>query len=644
MKRIIIGTAGHVDHGKTCLTKALTGVDTDRLKEEQKRGITIEIGFAQLTLANGQTASIVDVPGHEKLIRNMLVGATGIDVVLLVVAADEGFMPQTREHLDILSLLEVKTGLIVITKTDMVDGEWLDAVMEDTRQNVKGSFLEAAPMLPVSAHTGAGIAELKAQILALVSAAPSRPNDRPFRLPVDRAFSIKGFGTVVTGTLVDGVIRTGDNVTVYPGGHSARVRELQNHDTKQAEVTAGMRVAINLSGVDKKDLSRGCIIAQPDSMLLSRQISVRLQLTPDAAFRVKNSSQLHFYTGTQERVCKLRLLDADELGPGESGYAQLAFDEELPARCLDRFIVRFFSPMTTVGGGLILDMKPKRLKRKAPATIARLDALAGPARARVLQLVQDHGAALLGEDDMLLTSGLAAGELRAAIAALRREGAVVAIKNGLIAQTTLDALWLQAETLLAAYHQEQSLSAGMHLGELREKLFSAAPRDADAILGYFQQQGRLRLDGSCAALADFQSAFTPEQAAMGQELERYYLDCGFEPPLNSEATERFGSRPKLFAQVLNRMIKDGVLVAVNAQTTAHKTCCDRALAVFVAMFADSDTVTLADYRTALGVSRKYAQLFLEYFDSRKISRLVGDKRVLLAPGKTEGAANNQAPL
>ena len=630
MKHLVIGTAGHVDHGKTCLTKALTGVDTDRLKEEQKRGITIEIGFAQLTLPNGQQASIVDVPGHERLIHNMLVGATGIDVVMLVVAADEGFMPQTREHLDILSLLNVKNGIIVITKCDMADEEWLETVMDDTREQVLGSFLEDAPMIPVSAYTGQGIDQLKAKIVELVEASPARTSDRPFRLPVDRVFSVKGFGTVVTGTLIDGTIQTGDSVTIYPEELPARVRELQNHDVKLESVEAGMRVAINLTGVDKKDISRGCTIAEPGSMLKSGQITVELQLTKDSPYKVKNYSFLHFYEGTQEKVCKVRLLDRSELKPGERCYAQLTFkDDSIVARNLDRFIVRFFSPMTTVGGGLILDMKKRRLKREDPATLERLDRLNSAPVDRVRQMVADAGSELIKEEDLLSISGLSAKEVHAAVQQLQQSGVTVRIRGGYITKETLDGLWLKAEELLKKHHAEQSLMEGMNLGELRGRLFPGALKNGDAILEYFQQKGKLRINAGSAALSQFQTAFSPEQTQMQKELEEYYLQCGIEPPLNAQVAEDFGLRAKLAKQVTAKMVRDGTLIALNPSVTVHSQFCKQALDTFVSMFKDNDTVALGEFRTEMGVSRKFAQMYLDYFDSQKLSKLVGDRRVLL---------------
>ena len=363
MKHVVIGTAGHVDHGKTWLTRALTGVNTDRLEEEQRRGITLDLGFAQLELPNGQDASIVDVPGHEKLVRNMIVGATGIDVVLLVVAADEGFMPQTQEHLDILQLLDVKSGIIVLTKKDLVDDDWLQVVTEDTRERVKGTFLENAPVIPVSAETGENIELLKREIVKIVEHADLKRTDNPFRLPVDRVFTKKGFGTIVTGTLVDGTLRMGDVADVYPQEVTAKVRGLQTHNVAQPEVYAGMRVAVNLTGVDTSVIRRGCTVAAPESMLQASQVAVRLNLLPDSPYDVRNSSQLHFYHGTQELMAKVRLLDRDVLEAGDSCFAQLTLNKELTMRNQDKFIVRFFSPVVTVGGGEILEPTSRKLRR-----------------------------------------------------------------------------------------------------------------------------------------------------------------------------------------------------------------------------------------------------------------------------------------
>lgn len=638
MKHIIIGTAGHVDHGKTCLTKALTGTDTDRLKEEKKRGITIEIGFAKLTLPNGQTASIIDVPGHERLIRNMLVGAGGIDVVLLVIAADEGVMPQTQEHLEILSLLGIRQGIIVLTKVDMVDGEWLEMVTEDIREHMSGTFLEGAPILPVSSSTGEGIEELKAAIVSLIEDLPSRSSDRPVRLPVDRAFSVKGFGTVVTGTLMDGTLNAGDTVMVYPQQKLAKVRELQNHDVSQDRVEAGMRVAINLTGVDREELIRGCTIAQPDSMQLTRRIAVRLELTPDTPFEVRNASQLHFYQGTQELLCKVRLLDTNLLQKGSSCYAELTFEEDLAVRNLDRFIVRFFSPMTTVGGGVILDTETPRLKRNDLRILNRLRQLEHSPKTRIRQMVYDAGYCLPKEEELYRLSGLSARAVREALEELEEEKDVLRIHSGLISADVLNTVWLNMEALLRSYHNQQPLQEGMPLGELREKLFPGFPKAADAILNHLVQQQKIRLCGSSAALFAFRVTYSDELLALKEQIHKAYEGYGFEPPTNEEAEQHYAGREALFRQVFARMQQDGELVALTPQTAVLDRVCRSALDTFVEMFDQAETVALGEFRTKLGVSRKYAQMYLDYFDRCKISRLEGDRRVLL-PGARDRLAH-----
>ncbi len=631
MKHIIIGTAGHVDHGKTCLTRALTGTDTDRLKEEKKRGITIEIGFAKLTLPNGQTASIIDVPGHERLIRNMLVGAGGIDVVLLVIAADEGVMPQTEEHLEILSLLGVKQGLIVLTKTDMVDQDWLEMVTEDVKEHMAGTFLEGAPILPVSSSTGQGIEELKAAIVTLIEQTPPRSPSQPFRLPVDRSFSVKGFGTVVTGTLMDGTLRAGDTVMIYPQQKLAKVRELQNHDVSQAQVEAGMRVAINLTGVDRQELARGCTIAQPGSMQLTRRIAVRLELTRDTPFEVRNASQLHFYQGTQELLCRVRLLDSNLLQKGKSGYAELTFEEDLAARNLDRFIVRFFSPMTTVGGGVILDMDAPRLKRNDLRVLNRLRQLDQSPKSRVRQIIYDAGYTLLEESQLNQISGLSSQVVADALKELIQDHEIVRVGSGLIALDILNTVWFKIESLLRAYHREEPLKEGMPLGELREKAFSGAPKAADAMFAYLVQQQKIKLCGSNAALFSFQVSYSDELLALKESVHNQYENYGLEPPTNGEAAQQYPGREKLFQQVFSRMQQDGELVVLTPQTCVLKSYCQTALQTFIGMFSQYETVALGEFRTKLGVSRKYAQMYLDYFDRCKVSKLVGDRRVLLNP-------------
>ncbi len=634
MKHVIIGTAGHIDHGKTTLTNALTCDGNvhrliDRLKEEHKRGITIELGFAELMLPNGQQASIIDVPGHEKLIKHMLMGAAGMDMVLLVVAASEGVMPQTKEHLEILSLLGVKRGIICLTKADLVDEEWLEIVKDDVAEHVKGTFLENAPIIPVSPMTGMGIEELKWKIIEISDSMEDHTADKPFRMPVDRVFSIKGIGTVVTGTTMDGDLYSGENVIIYPEEKPAKVRELQHHEVKQEMVNPGMRIAINLAGVEKKDLDKGSTIAIPGSILMTNRIAVHLSLTKDAQFNVKNASRIHFYSGTQERVAKIRLLDCNVLGPGESGYALIQFDERIAARNLDKFIIRFFSPMITIGGGDILDMESPKLKRGDPNVMDRLRALNGSAVARVGQIIDDAGCSLIKESSMFITSGLTATQVRNSVQELLESGKVVTIQGGYISRSRLNRAWMQIEELLTNFHEDQSLAEGMHLGELRERVFAATPKTADAILDYFQKQDKIRIGSGVAALASFQTAFSPEQVQMQEKLDKLYASFPLELPENDEVAGDFQNSMKLYKQVLARMVQDGTLVAINSAVTAHSKTVRQALDVLLGMYKESDSVTLGDYRSTLGVSRKCAKMYLDYFDAQKITKMVGEARVLL---------------
>ena len=629
MNHGVLGTAGHIDHGKTRLTLALTGKDTDRLAEERRRGVTIENGFALLSLPNGQSVSIVDVPGHERFIRNMLAGATGVDAALLVVAADEGWMPQTEEHVAILSLLCVESGLVAVTKADLVGPERLREVAAEISAHTKGTFLENAPVLPVSAVTGQGVAALKANIAALMARLPERSADRPMRLPVDRVFTLSGHGLIVTGTLTDGALAVGDSLTLYPQGKPVRVRELQTHDATVPRVHAGMRAAVNLTGVEKSEVARGSVLAAPGSVQTTSLVTVRLTVSPGAMFRVKNASLLHFYQGTQERLCRVRLLDADELAPGEAGYAQMQFTEPLCARNTDRFIVRFFSPVATVGGGEIVETETVRQKRGRPETLSRLTALCASPEARIAAAVRGAGCALVAAQSLETTSGLPAGEVRRAVDALLHSGAVIKAGDGLIAADVLAKTWQAVHGALVAYHTANPHLAGMPLGQLRETVFTVPQRAADAVLDLFVREGQLAVDGPYASLTAFAASLSPAQRDMRARIAAFYEARGCMPPTNEEAAAALGGETALYGQMFRSLCADGTLVRLTERTAVHGEAYRAALALFTRMFDERETVTLAEFRTALCVSRKVAQTYLELFDRQRISRLVGEARILL---------------
>ncbi|MEG2420128.1 MAG: selenocysteine-specific translation elongation factor [Oscillospiraceae bacterium] len=628
MKHIMIGTAGHVDHGKTQLTRALTGTNTDRWAEEQRRGITIDIGFAQLTLPDGQTADLIDVPGHEKFIGNMLVGASGMDLVLLVVAADEGFMPQTREHLDILSLLGVQNGILVLTKTDLVEDEWLSAMEEECRADVKGTFLEGAPLVPVSAKTGAGLDELKAQIARLVADAAPRSDHAPFRLPIDRVFSKDGFGSVVTGTLTEGTLGVGEDVTLYPAEKKARVRALQNHGLSVQTVYCGQRVAVNLAGCDRADLRRGDLLAKSGSITLTSLVDVSLSVLKSSPYPIKNNSKLHLHYATGEEVCQCVLLGCDALRPGESGYAQLKLTAPIAARNGDRFVLRFFSPLVTVGGGVLLNLTPGKHKRSDPDVLQLLSLRGDSAQeARVEAALREGGGLLPTRADLARELSLSSDQLDEALALLTENGKAVLVGDRVTSAAAFEELWQRASALLGAYHKAEPLQKGMNRGELRGKLL---PKNsaADALLDAFSAAYGLRQEGPSVALGDFSPDFSPYYAKLRDKLVALYLQFGLSPENSDDVEVSFGKDTGGCRQVVQRLVADGVLVSLSPQLRLHVSCYQSACQLLCKLYEGETQLTLGELRDGLGVSRKYALALLEYWDSAGVTRKIGDSRVL----------------
>jgi selenocysteine-specific elongation factor len=427
MKQIILGTAGHIDHGKTTLIKALTGIDTDRLKEEKERGITIELGFAHLALPNGQELGIVDVPGHEKFVRHMVAGATGIDLVALVVAADEGVMPQTREHLEICELLKVKQGIVILTKTDLVeDADWLELVKEDIQDFLQGTFLASAPIISVSAVTGDGLDSLLNHLQSLCDAVEARSSSGDFRLAVDRVFTMKGFGTVITGTAISGKVKTGSTLFVYPQMLKTKVRGIQVHNREVSEAVSGQRTAINLQGLEKAALERGNVLATPESLIASFMVDVRLQHLETAPRVLKNRAKVRLHTGTNEELGTLILLDTDELKPGASGYAQVRMDRPVVVRSGDRFVLRSYSPMRTIGGGQILHPAPKKRKRMVADTLESLAILQkGESGAMAELYLRDAGFTGIGERELSTLANITVKQLRRLLQELMSRGEVI---------------------------------------------------------------------------------------------------------------------------------------------------------------------------------------------------------------------------
>ena len=625
MKNIIIGTAGHVDHGKTALIKALTGIETDRIKEEKKRGITIELGFAYLDLPDGEKAGIIDVPGHEKFVKNMLAGAGGIDLALLVVAADEGFMPQTREHLGILSLLNISEGIIVVTKKDMVDEDWLEIVCDEVRQEVQGTFLENAQIIPVSSYTGEGIEQLRQAIFTMIDQKTQIKNlDVPFRIPVDRIFSVEGFGTVITGTLIEGTMKVGDPVTVYPSRIESRIRNLQVHSQDVQEAYAGQRVAVNLAGLKKTDLNKGDVIAVPDSMHTTMMIDIHLTVLKDCDREIRNATRLHLYHGARDILCKIVLLDRDSVGAGESCYAQLRLEEEIAVKTGDRFVLRFYSPVETIGGVVILDSNPFKHKRNDAAVLESLKLKEGGSdREKISAALRDYSARFETLDFLQIQTGIPKEQFEQQINKLIKDKVAFRVSDNVVIHTDyLNRLKDSAVKLLESYHKENPLREGMKKDEFRNKLIKYEDISVvDKITDSLVNRKVLKYVNNCVALADFEV----QQDNNQQEIENAFLQGGFSPESPDQIAARF-PKVKNFKQVLESLVNTGKLVRVEEKILLHADYYNKALTLAKEHVDQNGQITLAEMRDLMGASRKFAVAVLEYWDKRGITKKVGDAR------------------
>lgn len=625
MKNIIIGTAGHVDHGKTALIKALTGIETDRIKEEKKRGITIELGFAYLDLPDGEKAGIIDVPGHEKFVKNMLAGAGGIDLALLVVAADEGFMPQTREHLGILSLLNISEGIIVVTKKDMVDEDWLEIVCDEIRQEVQGTFLENTQIIPVSSYTGEGIEQLRQAIFTMIDQKTQIKNlDVPFRIPVDRIFSVEGFGTVITGTLIEGTMKVGDPVTVYPSRIESRIRNLQVHSQDVQEAYAGQRVAVNLAGLKKTDLNKGDVIAVPDSMHTTMMIDIHLTVLKDCDREIRNATRLHLYHGARDILCKIVLLDRDSVGAGESCYAQLRLEEEIAVKTGDRFVLRFYSPVETIGGGVILDSNPFKHKRNDAVVLESLKLKEGGSdREKISAALRDYSARFETLDFLQIQTGIPKEQFEQQINKLIKDKVAFRVSDNVVIHTDyLNRLKDSAVKLLESYHKENPLREGMKKDEFRNKLIKYEDISVvDKITDSLVNRKVLKYVNNCVALADFEV----QQDNNQQEIENAFLQGGFSPESPDQIAARF-PKVKNFKQVLESLVNTGKLVRVEEKILLHADYYNKALTLAKEHVDQNGQITLAEMRDLMGASRKFAVAVLEYWDKRGITKKVGDAR------------------
>lgn len=635
MRNVIVGTSGHVDHGKTCLIKALTGVDTDRLKEEQKRGITIELGFANLPNDEGLHIGIIDVPGHEKFVKNMLAGIGGIDLVLLVIALDEGVMPQTVEHFEILKMLHIRQGIIVLTKADTVDDDWADMVEEDLSSLVEGSFLEHADRIRVSSFTGMNIDRLKSMILDKVRTTSIRRSERElFRLPIDRVFTMEGFGTVVTGTLLEGSVNAGDEIMVYPQERVLKVRGIQSHGQKENEALAGQRTAINLAGVKKEDLERGEVLAAVGSLTNSTFLDVKITLFKTTERQLKNGDRVHFNYGSAQTIAKAVLLDKDAIGAGESAFVQLRFDEPVAVKRTDRFIIRFYSPVETFGGGVILDASPGKHKRHQEDLNEALGIRESGSDEDVLALI-------LKEESIRFPSvhRLAAklnwtdGETEALLEMLKKQKKALSLNDGnYFHKEFWDTVTVAGGEILNAFHKENPIAMGMEKEEFKSRLlehfYLKDQKKGDVLLNELLKRGVITASGSTVALEGFSAQYSDAHSGMRETLIKAYMDAGMEAPDTDAVMAQFKDK-KQAKQVLMDLFKEGTVVKLNPGAYLHKEHFDRAMELLRGHFADHPTISLGEYRDLLGTSRKYVLMILEYLDQQKITKKQDDVRILL---------------
>lgn len=627
MKNIIIGTAGHIDHGKTTLIKALTNIETDRLEEEKKRGITIDLGFAFFNLPSGKRAGIVDVPGHERFIKNMLAGASGIDLVLFVISAEEGIMPQTQEHLDILNILDVKKGIVVLTKSDLVDDEWLDMMKDDIKTALKGTFLEQSPMIPVDSVSKNGLDKLIQTIDEQAEQVEAKSSSLAVRMPIDRVFTLQGFGTIVTGTLVEGRVEESEQLTIFPSMKEAKVRSIQVHSENVKTAYAGQRVAINVTGIKKSEINRGEILAHNDSMQVTSMLDVELKLLKHSHRELKNWTRLRLYHGTKEILCRLVLLDRDGLKPGESCFAQLRLEEPTACKYGDRFVVRFYSPLETIGGGVILDPNAHKHKRFKDDIIDELMfKAAGDQDAIIDNLIRKHSAEFNSIDAYVKLSGLPKEEVTTQVASLIEKGVLVELSR----QVYLHREFIlnkeqEILSLLNKYHEKYPFRLGLPKEELRSKTFSQIKNKVfDEVLNLYQDV--LKKQGQFIADKHFELLYSEKQNEMIQDIQNS-LDAGAFKPTEIKSILGQYSDPHV-KDIFSNLVAEQILIRINDSIYLTKETFEKGLSSLKTEFRAKGKLSLGECKDVLETSRKYIVPIMEYLDGQGITKRVGDERML----------------
>jgi selenocysteine-specific elongation factor len=633
MQHFVLGTAGHVDHGKTSLIKALTGTDTDRLKEEKERGITIELGFASLALPCGHTLGIVDVPGHEKFIKHMVAGAAGIDLVLMVIAADEGIMPQTKEHLQICSLLGITTGLVALTKIDLVEKDWLELVRSEITDYLQDTFLAEAPIVPVSAVKETGIPELLAETDKIVSRLQEKNDDGIFRLPVDRIFTMKGFGTVVTGTLISDKIKVGEDVQILPENISTRIRGIQVHNQPTEEAFSGQRTALNLQGIDKATLARGNVLVRPQTLRPTKRLDVFFEYLASNTRKLKNRSLVRLHTGTTEIMTRIVLLNADELSPGEKSFAQLILADEDVVVAGDHFVLRSYSPVTTIGGGRILDPLPGKHKRKNKKILDDLQILqSGALPEKISVLLERAGFNGINVRSLAFRLGIHVKKIREALEKLFSDRQAILLSGD--DTTALSShLYAQLEDLLlkslADYHQNNPLKEGISKEELKAALAgTVSAKLFNMVLASLGKRNLIASDKDNVRLASHLVQLAGEEDTLRRSIASTYTQAGLTPPSLADVLNGFKDRKIKAQNIVKLMIKDGELIKINEDLCFTGEALTRLREEYKAQLVRDGQATPATFKDLTGLSRKYIIPLMEYFDTSKLTVRVGDHRIL----------------
>ena len=633
IQHVIVGTAGHIDHGKSKLVEALTGTHPDRLEEEKRRGITIDLGFAFLNL-DGVRIGFVDVPGHEKFVRNMLAGAGGIDVVLLVVAADESIKPQTREHFEICRMLGIPHGLVAISKADLVDADVLDLVKLEVEEFVRGSFLEGAPIVPVSARTGAGLVALKKELLRAAQLAAKKDASRHLRLPIDRLFAMKGFGTVVTGTLVAGSMKVEEEVELYPTGRRLRVRGLHSAGKGVQRAVAGQRTAVNLAGVDHAEIARGMSLGPPGIFEPTARVDARIRVLASAR-PLKNRARLHFHQGTAQTIAEVILIDSEELTPGASGFAQLRLKEKALLLPGDRFILRQFSPVATIGGGAVIDAKPARHRRGDRDVVSALQLLERGNPEEILRAMTETKTDGVRAAEATARMGWTEEEIAAALGKLKESGKVRVISAAaqplvVASSQAVAECSTTARHVVEAFHRQNPLSPGIARHDLRRRCGNPGAELFETALNDLIKEGALAVAGELVQRAGRTVALAPDEQRAKELIEREFALAGLEAPSLAMVLEKLPVEPQRARKILEILLREQLLVRVTAELVFHRSAMERLRESLSRYRREKGArLSIPAFKELTGVTRKYAIPLLEYLDRQQVTRRAGDERVIL---------------